>query len=160
MPVYGLMWDSATGDYPPGARLNAYYVNGRFAHTPYTVGRGHVWVDIFGDAPGKALFLDVEPGAATPAQVPGWLDARAKVAGTGGIYCNRSNLAAVESAADGRPHLLWLATLDGTVYPTLTTTGQLVAVQAFPESMLWPGVDASVVVDSGFWADHAAQVGA
>jgi hypothetical protein len=159
MQVYGTMWDSASGAQPPLAALAAYYINGRYARRPVTYGPGRVWIDVTGADPAGALWLDVETGDATPGQVGGWLDARRNSgAGTGGIYCNVSTLAAVESAAAGRPHLLWIATLDGTTSPALPprVTGQIVAVQAYPASMLGFNADESVVVDRAWWQERAA----
>jgi hypothetical protein len=154
--AYGVMFDSATGAYPPGAALCAYYVNGRYAR-PAQYGRGKVWIDVIGNAPRAALWLDVETGDATPADVPGWLDERRSAGlGAGGVYCSRAALPAIEQAAAGRPHLLWVATLDGDTTPALPpVTGQLVAVQAFPASMLGFDADMSVVVDPGWWEDRA-----
>jgi hypothetical protein len=157
MQVFGLQWDSASGDIPAEAKLRALYVNGGFATRPVHYGRGRVWIDVVGNAPDKALWLDVERFDATPAAVPGWLDARRKSgAGTGGIYCDRSALPAVESAAGGRPHMLWVATLDGTVdIGRVPGVGRLVAVQAFPASMTGRNADLSIVVDEPYWLARA-----
>jgi hypothetical protein len=157
MTVYGTMWDSASGAYPPGAALCAYYLNGLWARKPVEYGRGKVWIDVLGTAPTEALWLDVETGDATPADVPGWLDERADAKlDAGGVYCSISNLEAVETAAASRPHLLWVATLDGNTAPSLPrVSGQLVAVQAIPASMLGFDADMSVVTDPGWWSSRA-----
>jgi hypothetical protein len=156
MQVFGLQWDSASGDIPAGAKLRALYVNGGFATRPVHYGRGRVWIDVIGNAPDKALWLDVERFDATPAQVTGWLDARRRAGGgIGGIYCDRSSLAAVDAAAAGRPYYLWVATLDGTASITAPGTGHVVAVQAYPASMVGPNADLSIVVDEAYWLARA-----
>jgi hypothetical protein len=156
MQVFGTQWDSASGDIPAGAKLRALYVNGRFATRPATYGRGRVWIDVNGSAPHAAFWLDVERFDATPGQVPGWLDERRRAGfGTGGIYCDRSTLPAVTAAAGDRPHYLWIATLDGTVNVAVPETGHLVAVQAYPASMLGPDADLSIVVDEPYWLERA-----
>lgn len=157
MSIFGTMWDSATSAFPPGAALKALYANGRFAQlATYGYGPGRVYIDVTGAVPGAASWLDVETGDASPADVPGWLDQRAKH-GPGGVYCNRGNLAAVERAAGARPHLLWVSTLDGTVdVGPIPGTGHLVAVQAFGAAMLGFNADMSVVVDQAWWKAHAA----
>lgn len=69
-----------------------------------------------GDPTGLASVLDVERGAATVAQAPGWYDERVK-AGIRWptIYVNRANMAAVNAAMAGRMFYRWIATLDGTM---------------------------------------------
>ena len=157
MQVFGLQWDSAAGDFPPRARLKALYFNGAFATRPVRYRRGLIWIDVTGANPEAAFWLDVERFDATPDQVPGWLDARERSgAGWGGIYCNRSNVHAVEQAAEDRPHSLWVATLDGTADVVLPAgTGKLVAVQDFPASMVGLDADLSIVVDQDYWNSHA-----
>jgi hypothetical protein len=161
--TFGLQFDSTStanaGHLPWTPRLVALYANGRYAHTPYTVGRGHVWIDVIGNAAAKAYWLDRETGDASAADVPGHLDAR-KPLGGGGVYCNQASLPGVISAASGRPMGLWLATLDGSI-PTaaslkLPSNVRLLAVQAYPASMVGLNVDVSVVVDSAYWIAHAA----
>jgi hypothetical protein len=159
MQVYGLQWDSAAGDFPPRARLKALYVNGAFATRPVKYRRGLIWIDVTGADPAGAYWLDVERGDATPAQVPGWLDARKNHVGdygSAGIYCNRSTLPAVQEAAGDRPHALWVATLDGTASVTLPDAhGRLVAIQDYPASMVGLDADISIVVDQAYWTAHA-----
>ena len=155
--VYGFQWDS-TDTLPftptPGKPcIFAQYANGKF-RSPLHYGKGHVFIDVTGGLPNGAMWLDVEKGDATVADVPGWLDARAKF-GEGGIYCDRSVLPEVEAAAGDRPHLLWVATLDGTVDVALPAGhGQLVAVQAFGEDYLPFHADLSLVLDAGYWDAH------
>jgi hypothetical protein len=157
MQVYGLQWDSASGDFPPRARLRALYVNGEYAARPVKYRRGQIWIDVDGSEPAGAFWLDVERGDATPGRVASWLDEREKSgAGWGGIYCDRDSLPAVEQAAGERPHALWVATLDGTAQITLPGgSGHLVAVQDYPASMVGLDADLSIVVDRDYWLAHA-----
>jgi len=154
MTVHGLMWDSTTPELIPGwARLKALYVNGKYAQFP-RYGRGHVYIDVTGAAPMSADILDVERGDATPATVLPWLRARSHWdAGT--IYCNRDTLPAVQDAAGDLPFHLWLATLDGTIPESVTGPGHLVAVQAYPASVVGVNIDVSVVLDAAWWAGKA-----
>lgn len=158
MKDYGLQWDTI-GSLPFTASLHAYYVNGRFATSPILYRKGAVWIDVVGDAAHAARWLDVENEDAKPEMVPTWLDQRTAV-GPGGIYCNRASLPAVIDAAAGRKFDLWLATLDGTVYPyqanTLPDNVTLCAVQAFTSSMLKINADLSVVWDERYWNESAA----
>lgn len=155
MTNYGLMWDSASGAYPHGIALGAYYFNGRFRRQPVVYQRGNVWIDVNGSAPKAASWLDVEKGDATPADVPGWLDER-DMPGNQGIYCDRSNVIPVIHAAAGRPMNLWVATLDGTtVVTTPKFNGIVAAVQAFNSKMAGFNVDISVVTNEAYWNRHA-----
>lgn len=156
MKIHGTMWDSTAGAWPAGARLRALYANGRFTQLAEGYGRGRVYIDVRGDVPGAASWLDVESGDAEPGQVGHWLDERHR-SGGGGIYCSRDNLAAVEASAGSRPHLLWVATLDGTLdIGPIPGAGHLVAVQALPASMLGFNADLSLVIDEDYWTAHAA----
>jgi hypothetical protein len=160
LEVVGLQWDTI-GSLPFTANLHAYYYNGRYATRPVVYGRGKVWIDVLGNAPSAARWLDVEDEDAKPENVPGWLDARKAVAGTdAGVYCNRVTLPQVIAAADGRPMDLWLATLDGTIFPTeaysLPSNVHLVAVQAFGSAYLGINADLSMVVDQQYWNAYAA----
>jgi len=155
--IAGLQFDS-TDHLPFTPKLQAFYINGRFA-VPPRYGRGRVYIDVTGAAPRGAMWLDVEKGDATPDRVPGWLDERhAAGLGWGGIYVNRGQLAAVEAAASHRPHLLWVATLDGTLdIAPVPGIGVLTLVQAFPAEMVGGiNVDVSAVVDRDYWLRHAA----
>lgn len=157
MKDYGLQWDTI-GSLPFVASLHAYYVNGRYATSPIMYRKGAVWIDVVGDAPHAARWLDVENEDAKPEIVPTWLDQRA-AHGEGGIYCNRATLPAVIEHAAGRKFDLWLATLDGNVYPyqvnALPDNVTLCAVQAFPSSMLKINADLSVVWNQKYWETYA-----
>jgi hypothetical protein len=151
--ICGFQWDS-TDTLPFTPALQALYANGLY-RAPLSYGPGKVFIDVTGGLPNGAQWLDVERGDATVADVPGWLDERAKY-GEGGIYCNRDTLPSVELAAGERPHLLWIGTLDGTIDVALPEgRGHLVAVQAFPASWLPVHADLSVVVDAAYWQAHA-----
>lgn len=58
--------------------------------------------------------LDVETGAATPAESRGWVQLRLAAGIIPAVYVNRGNEAAVEIACAGLQFRLWVATLDGT----------------------------------------------
>ena len=153
--IHGFQWDS-TDVLPFVPQLAALYANGKF-RAPLDYGRGKVFVDVTGGLPNGAMWLDVERGDASVSDVPGWLDDRARY-GEGGIYCNRDTLPSVELAAGDRPHLLWVATLDGTTDVSLPEpgVGRLVAVQAFPATWLPGHADLSVVVAAAYWEAHHA----
>lgn len=160
MSTFGYMYDSADGVFPAGSRLNALYFNGRYAHRPYQVRRGQIWIDVDGSAPGSCCCLQID-GFTQPqidvmiAMVPHWLDRRNRI-GRGVIYTDRDSLPAVVRAAMGRPWDLWLSTLDGTIpgpiAPAGAVSGRLIAVQA------WRGAitDTSAVVNSDWWRARAA----
>jgi hypothetical protein len=155
MTIYGHMFDSASQTFPAHSQLNAYYFNGHFNHTPVMYGRGKVWIDVTGAAPKACSWLDVERGDASPGRVPGWLDER-DMPGNQGIYCDRSNVGAVIKAAGNRVYNLWISTLDGNTNPVIPSgPGKLVAVQAFPASMVGFNADMSVIVSETYWKRHA-----
>jgi hypothetical protein len=140
--TYGIQWDSTdTLPFTPTPAkpcIVAHYANGRF-RAPLHYGKGSVFIDVTGGI---------------VAEVPGWLDERARF-GEGGIYCNRDTLPAVEQAAGDRPHFLWIATLDGTLDVALPAgCGHLVAVQLFGEAMLPFHADMSLVLDAAYWDKH------
>lgn len=155
MTVFGHMYDSASQTFPRNSQLNAYYFNGHFNHTPVKYGRGAVWIDVTGGAPEDCSWLDIERGDASPSRVPHWLDER-NMPGNQGIYCDRSNIAAVIRAAGNRVYNLWVSTLDGNTNPAIPSgPGLLVAVQAFPASMVGFNADMSVIVNANYWKTHA-----
>ncbi len=107
---------------PRNAFAVAGYVNGantRFIWTPNEwrmfPSSGKLRINVTGSHL-TGNVLDVEKGDARPEHVPGWYDARRKAGETSLIvYCNRSNLDAVNHALAGRPCWRWIATLDGTM---------------------------------------------
>jgi hypothetical protein len=156
--AYGLQFDSVDV-LPFTPALQALYINGDYA-TPARYGPGRIYIDVLGTAPSAAFWLDVENGDASPDRAPGWLDERhATGAGWGGIYCDESNLPAVVQACGTRPWSLWLATLDGTIPGSLSVppTFTLVAVQAFPSSMVGINADVSLVLDRAYWEGRARK---
>jgi hypothetical protein len=156
--VYGVMFDSASGDYPNDSLLNAYYYNGLDAHKPYTVGAGKVWIDVLANSPHACSWLDVESGDAKPEDVNVWLHTRNQP-GNQGIYCSLDTVPAVNEAAAGQPYNLWVATLDGNPFPIIPeVSGLLVAVQAIPAQMLGFNADMSVIVNESYWNYHSAPV--
>lgn len=158
--IYGLQWDT-TGPLPFQADLHAYYLNGKYATKPISYGKGKVWIDVIGDGAKAARWLDVENEDATPAMVPTWLDQRFAAAGDGdgGIYCNLSTLPTVLTAAGDRKFDLWIATLDGTIYPyavnSLSSNVRLCCVQAFPASYIGINADLSLVMNQDYWNTYA-----
>ncbi len=159
MTIYGLQYDSTAALPIPGA-IQAYYLNGRFAHRPVTYGRGKVWVDVLASDPLSAHWLDIETGDAAPADFPRWnMQRHLGCQVWGGFYCNRDTLPKVLEILPETMHAdLWLATLDGTADPrdipevhSLPAHVTLVAIQAFPETMAGFHADVSVVVDRAYW---------
>jgi hypothetical protein len=87
--------------------------------------------------------LDVEDGASSPSDCPGWADRfnrphRRRPT----IYCNRSTIDAVRRAMGGRPFDYWAATLDGT-----RDVPGAVCVQFAGEAMTGGHYDESVIHD-------------
>lgn len=160
MAIYGLQIDSVS-PLPFTPALRAMYLNGQYAERPVSFGRGRVWIDVNGTAPGDAHWADVEKGDMRPEDFPGWNNEKRRWLGQwGGVYCNRATLPAVLEALGSQPADLWLSTLDGDTSPP--ELGQLpanirpVAVQAFPAGMLGFNADASVIIDQDYWnARHA-----
>jgi hypothetical protein len=157
MKIYGLQMDTTDRILPFTPALQLLYVNGRYAQGIPRYGRGRTYIDVIGDGPSLAMWLDVEKGDATIGDVPGWLAGRMRAGlGTGGIYCSRDNLALVEEAAADRPHLLGVATLDGTTDITPPPgIGVLAFIQAYSAEMIGANWDVSVVVDADYWTAHA-----
>lgn len=160
--IHGIQVDTA-GHLPFTPALQAFYVNGDFAHKPVTYGRGRVWIDVNGGAPGAAFWRDIEKGNGDPASFGAWLDRRRHLTGSpGGGYCSRSSLAAMITSAGARPWSLWLATLDGTADPDvipelaqLPAHVTLVGIQAIPAAMLGFNADLTVILDKAYWDSHA-----
>lgn len=158
--IYGYMWDSASQDFPKGSKLNALYYNGLYAHKPYSVGPGKVWIDVFGTAPDQASILQID---GTPSQVTtlingarAWVDKRAPI-GAPTIYCNRSQLPRVQAELTGLHYYLWLSTLDGTIPATVTGGGTLAAVQYKGAKQTGINADQSAVTNDTWWKLHASK---
>lgn len=161
MQVYGFQWDSTSMlPFVQGA-ITAKYINGSYAQRPIYFGRGVVWIDALGTEPFSAHWLDIENGDATPDSFPRWNNEKHQgISQWGGAYCNRSTLPKVLEALGSMPADLWLATLDGTIYPDeiaqLPPNVRLVAVQAFPAALTGFHADCSVVVDQAYWEGRHA----
>lgn len=162
MQVYGLQWDSTTAlPFVQGA-ITAKYINGSFAQRPVHFGRGVVWIDVLGTEPLDAHWLDIETGDAKPEDFPAWNhEKHQRIGQWGGAYCNRATLPKVlEAIGTSMPADLWLATLDGSIWPdelaALPKNVTLRVVQAFPAGLTGFHADASAVVDRDYWeARHA-----
>lgn len=160
MQTYGLQIDTTDVTLPFVPALQLLYINGAFAHEPARYGRGRVYIDVSGAAPTLAMWLDVEKGDATVDDIPAWLDNRSRAGlSVGGVYCNRATLPDAEAAAGRRPHLLGVATLDGTIdISPPPGIGVLAFVQAWPAAMLGTNWDISAVVDADYWKGHSLTV--
>ena len=105
-----------------------------------------------GDPGNIASVFDVEAKAHIPGQAPGWFD-RKHASGVEylTIYCNRSNIAAVNKAMERRNFYRWVATLDGTT--ALTGFDPLhapAAVQCLSSKMLGVHADGSLVLEDSW----------
>lgn len=112
-----------------------------------------------GDPGGKASIADVETGALSPADVPGWLDRKA-AAGVQylTVYMNRANRAAVDAAAGNRRPFRWVATLDGTLaIAGLTPLRAPSLVQFAGEQQTGIHADLSLVFNPGWHPSPVPQ---
>ena len=123
-----IMYDSTRpGLIPAGAEYIAIYGNGRFAADRATVKRqfpsARIYsIDVLNTDPAGCGIADVENGDMTPADVPGWVQARlgAHPGVLCRIYCNRSNGPAVKDQvamlpAEAREQVrYWIADPTGT----------------------------------------------
>lgn len=94
-----------------------------------------------------ATALDAGEGLVSLAEAPGWYDQRTK-AGKNGliVYCNRSQLAELQSLMGSRSYFRWLATLDGTAHIDGFEPGQGPAlIQVLGEEQLGFHADLSLV---------------
>jgi len=155
--IHGFQWDSSSALPLIGGAITAKYINGSFAQRPLHFGRGVVWIDVTGNDPHDAHWLDIETGDAKPADFPEWNhEKHQRIGQWGGFYCNRNTLPAVlEKIGTSMPADLWLSTLDGSVFPAETAdlppNIRLIAIQAFPAAMTGFHADCSVVVDQQYW---------
>src|SRR5262249_51413925 len=71
-------YDSVTPQaIPAGAEVATYATGAHPIPASTVVGRKHVlWIDTLATDPQGTAALDVEPGCATPSQVPGWVSSR------------------------------------------------------------------------------------
>ena len=96
--------------------------------------------------------LDVETGAATPADTPGWAN-RFQRPGRRlpTIYCNRNTIGQVRFFMDGRPFDWWAATLDGTVdVPGAVAVQYCGAADSNDPCRTTGHYDESVILDPGW----------
>ncbi|HKS45686.1 MAG TPA: hypothetical protein VJT49_11350 [Amycolatopsis sp.] len=159
-----IMYDSVDpGAIPADARLVAGYVNGRWKWpvTGWARFPDAVKVTIATQASvDDGVVLDVEPGAASPAEALGWVRRRRAAGVDPTVYCNLTSWpvvrAAFTSAGVAQPHY-WVARYDnvpaipaGAVakqYSDPATSGghfDLSAVAGY-----WPGVDPPPVAPGG-----------
>lgn len=158
--IYGYMWDSATQDFPKNSKLNALYYNGLYAHKPYSVGPGKVWIDVFGTAYGNASILQIDGTAAEVTTLVNlsrsWVVKRSPI-GAPTIYCNRSQLPRVQAELHGLYYYIWLSTLDGTIPAAVTGGGTLAAVQYKGAAQTGINADQSAVINDTWWKLHASK---
>jgi len=105
-----------------------------------------------GDPSGKASVADIETGALTIQDVPGWLD-RKKTEGIDfrTIYESRGEFDAIAAAAGHRSFWHWVATLDGTAFINrFKALHGPAAVQILPSSKLDYHADLSLVFEDGW----------
>lgn len=127
---------------PNPAELEAKFPNSRII----LIDRG------LGDPSGKASVADIETGALTIADVPGWLD-RKEQEGIEfrTIYESRNEFDAIAAAAGHRHFWHWVATLDGTAFVSrFKAMHGPAAIQILPSSKLGVQADLSLVFEDGW----------
>jgi hypothetical protein len=161
-----LMYDSVTPSaIPPDAAMVAGYVNGPYQWAaedwfafPHAV---LVEISVRANYPGGHV-LDVEPGDATPAQAPDWVQMR-RMSGLlmPAVYCNLSTWPTVRNEFFRRripEPLYWIAHYDG----KFEIPSGAVAKQYLPNYLgtdhsavadFWPGVDGEIHPPAGNEAD-------
>jgi hypothetical protein len=101
------IYDSVTPHAIPANHVVATYATGNFAvpRSEVSADKAVVWIDTNGTDP-HAAALDIEPGDMTPAQAPGWVQARLHYdpSGTAILYTMRSDWSQVQSAVRTLPH--------------------------------------------------------
>jgi len=119
----------------------------RFPHSHFVyIDRG------LGDPSGKASVADIETGALTIQDVPGWLDRKeAEGIDFRTLYWFRSEFDAVKAAAGNRSFWSWAATLDGTAFISrFKALSGPAAIQILPSSKLNHQADLSLVFEDGW----------
>ena len=147
-----IMWDSTTPlAIPLNAQLVAGYVDGRYAWPQSawarwpTQRRVTIAVDI---GTTQADVLDVEAGAADPAQARVWVQNRLRLGVRAPIcYCNRSTEPALRAALTGLNWRWWAADWTGQLH---TIPGAVAVQYASPGIGTPTHVDLSVVTDPSF----------
>jgi len=105
-----------------------------------------------GDPSGEASVLDIEPGADSVAELPGWLE-RKRAAGVEFLtsYSDRDTLPAIDALGDKGKCFRWVATLDGTSHIAgYTPLVSPAAIQTTGSTALDYHADLSLVFD-GRW---------
>jgi hypothetical protein len=147
--MWGLALDSTTPDVlPVNTPIVGGYVNGRYkwsdADWARFPGAYQLRINVTG-LPGRGNTLDVERGDATAAHCVPWYDSITwKPPAERCIYVGRDNLPSVLTRMAGRPFMLWLATLDGSM-PTAYSNHPVDLVQFLPASALTFNADMSAV---------------
>lgn len=105
-----------------------------------------------GDPSGKASVADIETGALSIADVPGWLDRKeAENIEFRTLYWFRSEFDQVKSAAGHRSFWSWAATLDGTAFVARwRALHGPAAIQILPSAKLDVHADLSLVFEDGW----------
>jgi len=160
-------FDTTTPQVLPSAAFVMAYYNGAYAWPAAQLARfpAHAMIDVLGHAWSACSILQIDGTAADVARLtaaaPGWIRARNThvAADTATIYCNRSQLPAVQQACHGLSYWVWLATLDGTVCLDALPSpgGQLAAVQGWTASMLGFHADASCILSESWYRMHGGK---
>ena len=142
IPLDGLAAVAGYGDGP------ALWSSEGWARFPSAV----VPLSIVLDARHQGDILDVERGAAAPADCPGWSDRfRRPGRRRPTIYCNRATILLVRQAMAGRPFDWWEATLDGTLGWEGAVAVQLLGAADSHDPARTAGhYDESVILDPGW----------
>jgi hypothetical protein len=122
--------------------------------------RSVVPLSIVLDARHQGDILDVERGAATPSDCPGWWDRfRRPARRRPSIYCNRATIEDVRRALAGRPIDWWEATLDGTLGWEGAVAVQLLGAADSHDPARTSGhFDESIILDPGWIGIEVPQV--
>jgi hypothetical protein len=156
-----IMYDSTTvDDIPADAEIVAYYP---YAY-PGNVSRftgSVVGIDNEGSHPELAI-LDVESGAATVADVPGWLDSHETKGGSPGtLYCNKSTMPPLVKAVGSRKCYLWIADPTGSEHEYQPDPALPANITQIGTQYAWPSIgspghyDMSEVVDDSWYPPEA-----
>lgn len=116
----------------------------------------HVWICTRASTTSKGDVLDVENGDATPAEAPGWINARKK-AGLyrPTIYCNKATVPAVRRATGnlvlGKDYDIWCADWTGSAHQvTSSVAGGVTAKCAVTQWRSTDAFDENTVYDDGW----------
>jgi hypothetical protein len=106
-----IMYDSTNPSaIPANAQLVAAYVDGYGGYSAAVARFGASKVVSISVANNDADVADVENGAMTPADLPGWIERQvARGVKRPGVYCNQSTWPSVKAAVAGRNVSYWIA---------------------------------------------------